>query len=65
MSEKLPVSESFLITCIGIIAGIFGAFFTCILRSRCVKIKFCGVECDRQLPDTIPEPIELRAVNVN
>jgi hypothetical protein len=62
MSEKLPVSESFLITCIGLIGGFLGGILTCILRSRCVKIKCCGAECDRQLPDTVPEPIELRAV---
>lgn len=64
MSE-LPVSESFLITCLGLFAGICGGVLTCILRSRCVKIKCWGIECDRQLPDTTPEAIELTAVNVN
>jgi len=42
-----------------------GAFLTCILRSRCVKIKFCGIECERQLPDTQPEAIDVRAVSVS
>jgi hypothetical protein len=64
MSE-LPVSESFLITCIGLFAGICGGVLTCILRSRCVKIRCCGVECERQIPTNVPDAIELRAVNVN
>ena len=64
MSE-LPVSESFLIGCIGLIGGMFGGFLTFLLRSRCVRIKCCGVECERQLPDTEPPPIEVRTVNLN
>jgi len=66
MSEKeLPVSESFLITCFGLFGGFLGGILTCILRSRCVRIKCWGIECIRELPDTTPEPIELTAVNVN
>lgn len=64
MSE-LPVSETFLIGCVGALAGLCGAFFTCILRSRCSRIKFCGVECERVVTDTPQPPIEVRAVNVN
>ena len=64
MSE-LPVSESFLIGCIGLIAGMFGGFLTCVLRSRCVRIKCCGIECERQLPNDEPEAIDVRAVTVN
>jgi len=65
MSEVLPVSESFLIGCLGALAGICGGVLTCILRSRCVKIKCCGIECDRQLTDTVPEAIDVRAVPIN
>lgn len=64
MSE-LPVSESFLIGCVGIIAGLCGGFLTFLLRSRCSKIKCCGVECERSVPTGDVEPIEVRTVNLN
>jgi hypothetical protein len=65
MSEGLPISESLILACVGALAGMCGAFLTCILRSRCVKIKCCGIECERQLPNTQPEAIDVRAVTVN
>lgn len=65
MSEGLPVSESLILACIGAFAGMCGALLTCILRSRCVRIKCCGIECERQLPDTQPDTIDVRAVSVS
>lgn len=65
VTPALPISESFLIACIGVVAGMCGGFLTCILRSRCIRIKCCGIECERQLPDTQPDAIEVRAIGVN
>jgi len=64
MSE-LPVSESFLIGCIGLLAGMCGGFLTFLLRSRCSKIKCCGIECERVVPTETPEAIEVRSVSIN
>lgn len=64
MSE-LPVSESFLIGCVGVFAGLCGGFLTFLLRSRCSKIKFCGIECERVVSDGNVEPIEVRQVSIN
>jgi len=64
MSE-LPVSETFLIGCIGLIGGMCGGFLTFLLRSRCSKIKCCCIECERVVSDSPQEPIEVRAVSLN
>ena len=65
MSEfALPVSESFLIGVLGMLAGLCGGCLTCLLRSRCSKIKFCGIECERNVSDNV-EAVDVRSVNVN
>ena len=64
MSE-LPVSESFLIGCVGLVAGMFAGFLTFLLRSRCSKIKCCGVECERSVANGEVTPIEVRAISIN
>ena len=33
-----------------LILGGLGALFHVIQRSRCVKIRCCGIECDREVP---------------
>ena len=63
--NELVVSESFLIGCIGLVAGMFGGFLTFLLRSRCSKIKCCGIECERSVPTTPVEPIEVRTVSIS
>ncbi len=49
MSEQMVVSESFIITCVGIFCAALGGILTCALRSRCTKIKCFCIECDRQV----------------
>ena len=50
MSE-LPISEGFLLSAGAMIITCVGGILTCILKSRCTKIKFCGIELER---DVIP-----------
>lgn len=45
----MAVSESFIIALVGIGSASLGAFLSFILKSRCSKIKCCGLECDRQV----------------
>ena len=50
MSEPvLPVSESFIIAVVGCITASLGLFLSCLLKSRCYRIRICGIECDRQV----------------
>lgn len=60
MSE-LPISEGFLLSAGAMIFGCFAGLLTCILRSRCQKIKFGCIECER---DVIPST-DLASVNVD
>ena len=61
ISEKFPLSESFIITIVGAFLGCISGMLACILKSRCSKIKFCGIEC---LRDPIPVT-ELDKVDVD
>lgn len=61
MSETLPISESFLLTAIGMLIGCCGGVLTCILKSRCTKISFCGITLER---DVIPAN-NIDSVNVD
>jgi len=40
---------TWLLTLIGVIIGCFSSLLTYFLKSRCSKIKCCGVELDRQV----------------
>ena len=57
--EELPVSEGLILAVLGALVGMYGAFLTCILRSRCTRINFCGLGCDRELPAEPPQAIEI------
>ena len=46
---NLPVSESFIIAVVGGITASLALMCSCILKSRCYRIRFCGIECDRQV----------------
>lgn len=42
-------SESFYITIIGVAMGAFTGFLGFVLKSRCTKIRCCGLECERSV----------------
>jgi hypothetical protein len=50
MSE-LPISEGFLLSAGAMLMGVAAGCLSCVLKSRCQKIKCCGIECER---DVIP-----------
>ena len=56
--EWLEKHNGFLLTLIGLLGGAGGVLLTYFLKSRCKKIRCCGLECDRT-------PIELNADNVH
>ena len=49
--------EGWTITMVGVLGGGLGVLLTYFLRSRCTKIKCCGLGCDRE-PLTV-EQIEV------
>lgn len=58
--SSLPVSESFIIAVAGCVTASFGIFLSCLLKSRCYRIRICGIECDRQ----VVQPEDLNHVNI-
>ncbi len=42
-------SEGLIITIMGTLSGLVISGCMCILKSRCTRIKFCGVEMDRDV----------------
>jgi len=73
ISEKFPLSESFIITIVGALLGCISGMLACVLKSRCSKIKFCCIECLRE-PIPVAEldkvevdlsPINLKATPVS
>jgi len=52
MSEfALPISEGFLLSAGAMLFACCAGFLSCILKSRCSEIKFCGISIKR---DVIP-----------
>jgi len=51
MSEFVSENQAFLLTAAGVIVSALGACGMCILKSRCTRIRCCGLEIIR---DVIP-----------
>ena len=45
----MPVSESFILACVGVISGCVGGILTFLLRSRCTEISCCCFSCKRNV----------------
>jgi hypothetical protein len=45
----MPVSESFILACVGVISGCVGGVLTFFLRSRCSEISCCCFKCKRDV----------------
>ena len=50
---------AWLLTVVGILTGCFGSLLTYFLKSRCNKIKCCGLELDRQVVALKPEELSI------
>ena len=62
MSEvALPISEGFLLSSGAMLFACCAGFLSCILKSRCSEIKFCGISIKR---DVIPAA-ELNNVQIS
>ena len=59
-SEFVQRNSAFLLTAFGLLGGAIAMCLSCVLKSRCSRIKACCVECDR---DVVSEA-ELRNVEV-
>jgi hypothetical protein len=46
---SMPVSESFILACVGVVSGCVGGLLTFLLRSRCTEISCCCVSCKRNV----------------
>ena len=55
--------ESFTLIELGVFLGVVGGIITSILltiqKSKCEKIKCCGLECNRKVPDKQPASPQL------
>jgi hypothetical protein len=66
ISEKFPLSESFIITIVGAFLGAISGILACILKSRCSNIKCCGIECTREpIPIAELDKVEIDMTPVN
>ena len=63
----LPVSESFIIALVGGVSATFALLLSCLLKSRCYRVRICCIECDRAvIPSTELNNVSLeRRVNLS
>lgn len=47
--SDLIVSEGFMIAIFGGFSALIAGVLSCALKSRCTRIKCCGVECERNV----------------
>jgi len=45
----LPVSESFILGCIGALGGLITITFSAVRKSRCSSINCCCLKCEREV----------------
>jgi hypothetical protein len=55
--DFLQKHDTFMLTFFGLLGTGVGVLLTYCLRSRCTKIKLCGLQCDR-------EPIDLHVTDL-
>ena len=51
---------AWLLTVIGLVTAAIGAVLTYFLKSRCKKIKCCGIVCDRDVVELKPDDIDIK-----
>jgi len=49
MSDFVSANSTFLLSAMAMALSAVGLFFTFLLRSRCERLRCCGMECDRQV----------------
>jgi len=61
--DWLEKHSTFVLTFSGILGAGLTVVLTYFLKSRCKKIKCCGLECDRTPVELTPDQIELQTQN--
>lgn len=56
----LQQHETFLLTLIASLSGCIGIMFSYFLKSRCKKIEFCCLKCDRDVLQITQNDIEIQ-----
>jgi len=56
----LEKHEAFILTIVGVASGTLGLLLSTCLKSRCKKIKGCGIDCDRHVVDLTPEQVQIQ-----
>ena len=59
--DFLERNGAWVLTVIGLGAGLMGTILTYMLRSRCTNIKCCGAECVRDVVKLDPKQITIEA----
>ena len=57
--DFLEKHSAWLLTIIGVFAACIGTVLTYFLKSRCSKIKFCCISCDRDVVELDASQIEV------
>ena len=56
--DWLEKHGAWMLTVVGLGAGCLGTLVAYFLKSRCRKIKLCGLECDRDVVELTPKDVE-------
>ena len=48
-NEFISTNGAFVLTFTGMVGACCAGILICILKSRCERIKCCGIECDRRV----------------
>ena len=61
--DWLQKHSGFVITMVGVLGGGLGVLLSYFLKSRCTKIKCCGLSCDREPITLTPAQIDMTSPN--
>ena len=59
--DFLEKHGAWLLTIIGVATACIGTVLTYFIKSRCKKIKCCGMSCDRDVIELSPSEVEIKS----
>ena len=63
--DFIEKNGAWLLTIIGVFTACVGTVLTYFLKSRCKKIKCCGMSCDRDVLELSPQDVEVTSRSSN
>ena len=63
--DFLDKHGAWVLTIVGVATGCVGTLLAYFLKSRCKKIKLCGLECDREVVALEPQNVEVTSQTAN